>query len=296
MAEVGPVGVEACALCAATGGELVPCLGCETRAHDACLVKLGCQTPECPLIGMRGEAMMPQPSRVWQAGRWAWLLVTACVVAALLRRQAQHVVSGDSLKQLFLGAVAAALALTAMAFARDRGTRSGRVLARELEGRTGMCLALLLVVAGLWAKNGEAIVAGYLAGLLAAVWNQCRRGRKTHHPLRRSMSMLDIYVALSCILVLVAIGGPGYWAAKQRATTRACYANQKTILGAMEMFGLDRNHKTGQPLRPPLAELRAGGYLQSIPQDPGEGPGTEDHYRLTDEEAGITCEVHGAIQ
>lgn len=177
---------------------------------------------------------------------------------------------------------------------------------------------------------------------------------------------------------------PNFKAARERANTRACFANQKTVIGAIEMYNLDRNVKAQaavlvpmcyhamapaltKPAEPavralrsppagvewaywrdrkrmevyrqlsgleaapaaaaPLVEtvrynlpagygqafvespgmaaripdwlwqdLKNGGYLQSIPEDPGFGPATEHNYCLTSWGNGITCLSHGEIQ
>lgn len=183
------------------------------------------------------------------------------------------------------------------------------------------------------------------------------------------------------------IATPSFKSARERAGRSACFANQKTAIGAIEMYNVDKNvrveaailaapcwHlKTGAvrsapsvaapgargPVKPPAGvewaywrdrkrmgayrvqhglertptalpaatpesgsvlppgfglgftapaggvaltpawlwqELKQGGYLQSIPQDPGFGPGTETHYCLTGWGNGITCLSHGEIQ
>ena len=79
------------------------------------------------------------------------------------------------------------------------------------------------------------------------------------------------------------------------ANTRACYANQKTVVGAIEMYNLDKNTKRTTLDTGFWIALKSGGYLQSIPQDPGQGSGTSGHYRTTDTKFGMTCDVHGTL-
>lgn len=161
------------------------------------------------------------------------------------------------------------------------------------------------------------------------------------------LSQLDFQVPETGIFV------PNFKASRERSNGRACFANQKTLIGAIEMFNLDKNVKVepallavrGQPLAalsappagvevsywrgrsrwapeslaeligrsekqsevsgPPQAvplpawlfkELKDGGYLQSIPQDPGFGPGSEHNYWLTSTGSGIACLNHGFIE
>lgn len=117
----------------------------------------------------------------------------------------------------------------------------------------------------------------------------------------------------------------------RRANLRACYANQKTVAGAIEMFSLDRNCRVEDHVRqgdgpaafagtgpcasdvhrhPPKPSphellsippglwdaLKGQGYLQSIPEDPDRGRGTRDHYLLVTFGNGVFCTHHGAIQ
>jgi hypothetical protein len=161
---------------------------------------------------------------------------------------------------------------------------------------------------------------------------------------------------------------PTFKAARERSSNRACFANQKTVAGVIEMYNLDKNTSVMGLLAPPCRhvvrpqaspgpspaapppgvewsywrdprrildyreaegliepgmpdlsratpmgtvdepgtivrippwlwrELKEGGYLQSVPSDPGQGPGTERHYCLTGWGNGITCLAHGEIQ
>ncbi len=83
---------------------------------------------------------------------------------------------------------------------------------------------------------------------------------------------------------------------REYANRRACFANQKTIAGALEMYALDMNVPVpayGAAIR---KELTRNGYLCHVPQDPGQGAESEDHYvvvptSVTDN--GILCLYHG---
>lgn len=87
---------------------------------------------------------------------------------------------------------------------------------------------------------------------------------------------------------------PSY--ANKGRSFRACYANQKTVVGAMEMYNLDKNTKRTVLDASFFQDLKSGGYLQSIPQDPGYGPGTSTNYQATESNNGIKCMNHGSIQ
>jgi len=116
------------------------------------------------------------------------------------------------------------------------------------------------------------------------------------HARRQGFTLIELMIVIAIIGVLAAIAVPNFKAARERANTRACYANQKTVVGAMEMYNLDKNTKRTSLDGSFFTSLKSGGYLQSIPQDPGQGPGTSGNYKDTTENNGIKCVTHGSIQ
>jgi competence protein ComGC len=108
-----------------------------------------------------------------------------------------------------------------------------------------------------------------------------------------------IWGILLALAGVAAIVVPNVKMARLRAEARACYANQKTIIGAVEMYNLDRNTRwpDGAVDLTLLGSLRGGGYIRSTPSDPGQGPGTKGNYILVRDSAiGIRCRVHGTIE
>ena len=53
-------------------------------------------------------------------------------------------------------------------------------------------------------------------------------------------------IVIAIIGVLAAIAVPNFRKARERANQRACYANQKTVAGALEMYNLDNNKSITQ--------------------------------------------------
>ncbi len=112
---------------------------------------------------------------------------------------------------------------------------------------------------------------------------------------RKGFTLIELMIVIAIIGVLAAIAVPNFKAARERANTRACYANQKTIAGALEMYNLDNNTKIDKLDDSVGGDLVKGGYLQSLVDDPGSGGKTFGKYKLGT--GGLVyCEVHGAIQ
>jgi prepilin-type N-terminal cleavage/methylation domain-containing protein len=113
---------------------------------------------------------------------------------------------------------------------------------------------------------------------------------------RQGFTLIELMIVIAIIGVLAAIAVPNFKAARERANTRACYANQKTIAGSIEMFNLDKNTKRTDLGASLFSSLKTGGYLQQVPQDPGAGPGSSGNYQFTSSGVGVKCTVHQLIQ
>jgi hypothetical protein len=89
---------------------------------------------------------------------------------------------------------------------------------------------------------------------------------------------------------LAAVSTPKFGGAGARANTRACFANQKTIGGAVEMYSIDRKTRVTS-LAAVAASLVTSGYLMQLPDDPGQGRGSFANYTLI--VVDTPCRVHG---
>ena len=95
--------------------------------------------------------------------------------------------------------------------------------------------------------------------------------------------------ALGIVGVLAAIAVPNFRAARDRAQQRACFAGQKVLSTAIEMYRADKGPPGEVSLDPGfLATLQKGGYLKQLPRCPTD-PGTS--YRW--ERDGVACPLHG---
>ena len=72
-----------------------------------------------------------------------------------------------------------------------------------------------------------------------------------------------------------------------------CFAIQRTIAGAIEMYNLDKNTRRSDVGPAFFKELTQGGYLKEAPQDPEQGPASESNYQFIAGGIGIKCVIHG---
>jgi competence protein ComGC len=100
-----------------------------------------------------------------------------------------------------------------------------------------------------------------------------------------------------CVIIVTIIFMNNCKRARNNANIRACYANQKTLAGALEMYNLDKNTKRTDMGLSFCQALVSGGYLRSIPNDPGQGGiATVADYQFTSSPNNIKCKIHGGIQ
>ena len=90
---------------------------------------------------------------------------------------------------------------------------------------------------------------------------------------RSAFTLLEIVIVILIIGVLVGLCAPAYERYKHYSYTRACFANQKTVSSALQTFNLDRNEKRAD-FPDVMQVLFSGGYIRSVPYDPGAGLGS----------------------
>ena len=111
---------------------------------------------------------------------------------------------------------------------------------------------------------------------------------------RQGFTLIEIMITILIIGVLAAVAVPNFRRARERSHQRACYANQKTLAGALEMYNIDANMSVTD-VNPAFWQILASqDYLLSIPEDPGEGYGSSSNY-VCDSDGVLRCKVHGYL-
>lgn len=112
---------------------------------------------------------------------------------------------------------------------------------------------------------------------------------------RKGFTLIELMIVISIIGVLAAIAIPNFRQARFKSNQRACYANQKTILGALEMYNLDTGENLTVTNGDNLSILAKDKYLQAVPKDPGCKSKGEQNYN-SDAVGNVWCLMHGSIE
>jgi len=112
---------------------------------------------------------------------------------------------------------------------------------------------------------------------------------------RKGFTLIELMIVISIIGVLAAIAIPNFRQARFKSNQRACYANQKTILGALEMYNLDTGENLTVNNGENLDKLKNERYLQAVPMDPGCKSKGAANYN-SDAVGNVWCLMHGSIE
>ena len=100
----------------------------------------------------------------------------------------------------------------------------------------------------------------------------------------------QILVGTAVIGVLAAIAIPNFAKARIEARKKACFANQRVLLGATEMYNMDNEKMLGELN---IEALLSGQYLREAPVCPDGGK--YGNIGILFEDGKINCSVHGSV-
>jgi len=112
---------------------------------------------------------------------------------------------------------------------------------------------------------------------------------------RHGFTLVEMMIVVLIIGILVSIALPNFMRAREMARSRACAANMKTIMSAIEQWAMENKKPANTPTSsfPTPAQLAAQGYLKAEPKCPGGGTYSYTGTNLTDYD--VKCDVHGTL-
>lgn len=108
----------------------------------------------------------------------------------------------------------------------------------------------------------------------------------------RGFRLAELMIVFTIVGILAAISVPNFRKAREQSRHKACYANMRVILGAVEMYNMDHEQMMNSLN---LKMLTDGKYLKSEIIGPEQGCRYESRGSLSGS-GYIVCRLHGAVE
>ena len=114
---------------------------------------------------------------------------------------------------------------------------------------------------------------------------------------RRGFTLIELMIVIAIIGILAAIAIPNFRKARDQAREKACYANMRVILGAVEMYNMDHSDMTDSIAMTDVqssGKLVTGEYLKKKISKPT--PSCSYSGSSLTGGGTISCGVHGTVE